>query len=500
MTNIVLGPPGTGKTTHLLTLVEQALARGVSPDRIGYVSFTRRAADEAVSRAMKRFSLERDQLPYFRTLHSMCFWRLGLTRGEVLSSQHLRDFADWANVRITGHVAEDGSMTGDAAGDRALHVCNLARIRMVSLRQAYEDAHDDLPFMEVDRVDRALRSYKAEHGLMDYTDMLEQYARTDLPARLEELYVDEAQDLSRLQWAVIDRLAVGCPSVTVAGDDDQAIYRWAGADVEHLITLPGTPHVLGQSYRVPVAVQEVALGLMARVANRRPKQWLPRPQQGSTVRVTDLAQADLTQGTVLVLARNVFLAKEVIEPALRRAGVLYEYQGNSSVSPKVLAAVLAWERLRTGAAVSVADARRAYEYMSVDFGVKRGYKQLPGLPDEQMVTMAELRTTGGLLRGDAWFTALDRVPGADMAYITALRRSGERLTGKPRVVVSTIHGAKGGEADHVVLLTDMAQRTFNEMQKVSPEDEARVWYVGVTRARERLTIVAPRTPRHCQWL
>jgi superfamily I DNA/RNA helicase len=77
------------------------------------------------------------------------------------------------------------------------------------------------------------------------------------------------------------------------------------------------------------------------------------------------------------------------------------------------------------------------------------------------------------------------------------------------VRVSTIHGSKGGEADHVVVLREMAQRTHREMREVSEEDEARVWYVAVTRARERLSIVEPRArdrygnslaDRACPWV
>ena len=62
---IILGPPGTGKTTKLLSLVESYLEKGVEPDRIGYFAFTRRAANEAVERACLRFHLSKKDLPYF---------------------------------------------------------------------------------------------------------------------------------------------------------------------------------------------------------------------------------------------------------------------------------------------------------------------------------------------------------------------------------------------------------------------------------------------------
>lgn len=72
--------------------------------------------------------------------------------------------------------------------------------------------------------------------------------------------------------------------------------------------------------------------------------------------------------------------------------------------------------------------------------------------------------------------------------------NGEDLS-KPRIRLSTIHGSKGGEADHVVLLPDMARRTYNEMLD-RPEDEARVWYVGVTRSKRKLTVTKARDKLH----
>jgi superfamily I DNA/RNA helicase len=70
MRTIVLGPPGTGKTTTLLNKVDDYLKK-TDPDKIGYFAFTQKAAHEARDRAIKKFNLTEDDLPYFRTLHSL---------------------------------------------------------------------------------------------------------------------------------------------------------------------------------------------------------------------------------------------------------------------------------------------------------------------------------------------------------------------------------------------------------------------------------------------
>ncbi len=70
MKTIVLGPPGTGKTHTLLNEVDNCLKQ-TAPDKIGYFAFTKKAANEAKERAIKKFDLGEDDLPYFRTLHSL---------------------------------------------------------------------------------------------------------------------------------------------------------------------------------------------------------------------------------------------------------------------------------------------------------------------------------------------------------------------------------------------------------------------------------------------
>ena len=489
---IYLGPPGTGKTTKLIGLVEEELAAGTAPDRIGYVSFTKRAAGEATERACTRFGLERRDLPHFRTLHSAAFAALGLSSGDVLEGRRLAEFGDWLGVPLSEmRLSEDGTLTGYTPGDRALFMENLARVRGVPLREQYDMYHDDLPWSLVERISRGLAEYKRRRHLLDYTDMLAQFAAAEWVPHLDVLFVDEAQDLSALQWRVVWRLAQRARRVVVAGDDDQAIYRWAGADVDYFVDLQGDARVLGQSWRCPPAVQELSAEVIGRVSRRRPKAWAPREGAGEVRRVGRLEEVDLWGEDVLVLGRNAFVLRDAAE-YVRREGVIFEWRGHSSVSQPILEAVRLWEALRRGEAVTAEEARRVYEYMSSGQGVARGYKTLPGLPPAQPVTLAELRATGGLLRDDIWHEALDRIPAEERAYLIRARQKGETTTGRPRVRLSTIHGAKGGEADHVVIMRDVADRTWEEAQ-INPDDEARVWYVAVTRAKSRVTVVAPQS-------
>lgn len=501
---IVLGPPGTGKTTTLLGYVEEELASGVPPDRIGYVAFTRRAATEAASRAAEKFNMDRHDLRYFRTIHSMCFNVLGISSGDVLEGKKLLEFGDWAEIELSensGRWTDEGASFGSLPGDRALFMDNLARVRCIPLREQWLQDSDGLTWDFVKRFSELLQLYKKDHHLLDYTDMLEEFVRGDWSPVLSVLLVDEAQDLSLMQWRVIEKLAEGARRVVVAGDDDQAIYHWAGAAVPHFVGMAGEEMVLGQSYRCPVSVQELAAGVLSTVSERRQKVWSPRPDQGvlerwGNLRLRESVPDDLRGDDILVLVRNAQMAREDVMPVLRRLGIVYEWRGHPSVRRGTLESVVLWERLRRGERISGEAARRVYSMLRSGPGVRRGYKRLPQVDDEQMIDMNYLVEHGGLQTREIWHRALSEresgtMPNQERVYLLNSLKNGEKLAARPRVRVSTVHGSKGGEADHVILLTDMARRTYREMLR-SPEDEARVWYVAVTRARERLTLVSPR--------
>ena len=84
METTIFGPPGTGKTTKLINIVKQELENGTPADRIAFVSFSRKAAEEARDRALEKLNIGTGDLEWFRCLHSLAFQCLGLSRKQVM--------------------------------------------------------------------------------------------------------------------------------------------------------------------------------------------------------------------------------------------------------------------------------------------------------------------------------------------------------------------------------------------------------------------------------
>ncbi len=514
-TTLILGPPGTGKTTRLLEFIEQSIKDGVSPSSIGFVAFTRKAATEARERAMKKFKLKSEKLPWFRTLHSLAYNTLGLMREELFGPQECAELGRilGVTIRMSFTSWDDNVVAGEmgGVGSAMMFLDNLARVRCEQLKTTYHTFGDHtVSWSRLEHFSRTFAAYKQKNNLVDYTDMLHNFIEDEdaFTPPLKMVIVDEAQDLTQLQWRMVQRLCShsAVDKVVIAGDDDQAIYEWSGADVDTFLLLEGYVKetvVLNVSHRLPSSIWKFANTISGRIKNRYEKKWTPRTgSKGSVTYVHTVEDLPLEEGEWLILTRNrCFL--EAITNYCYSQGLAFSCVvkglsplGDGSETGGKFEVIKWWEDLRKGRKITGLQARRIYEYLPVgkDKGVARGHKLIPNIDDFDEVDLDHLIQHCGLSTRAIWHKAFTRIPASEREYFISLLRNGEKPT-TPRIHVSTVHSVKGGEADNVALLHEMTGKTYNGYL-TQPEPEHRVWYVGATRARKNLFILDPLSQVH----
>lgn len=495
---LILGPPGCGKTTRSLNLVSEALKDGYEPDRIAFVSFTRKAILEATDRACKQFDITSNTLPYFRTVHSMCFRALKVSKADMMDKNSYKELGDVLGYKFEGTFdeSETGLPTGDERGDQLLFLDNFARITCKSLKETWENANSGLDWYELERLSKTLVEFKKAKGLLDYTDLLCRFVERGSRLPVKIAIVDEAQDLSVLQWRVLQVAFSGCDRVYIAGDDDQSIYKWSGADIHTFLSLEGEKEVLHKSYRLTRAVYSRALRIISDVPDRFDKPFSPRDSDGSVDSLPAIEYAVIQpEETTMILVRNVYLLSRVQNMLKGQGHPFVGRHGYSSIKKDHVDAITCWEALQKGSTIRVKRIQNMYDHMTLGTYLARGAKaKMAAEEPDLMLNQEALKKEYGLLRYAIWHEALEGMELSMRAYYLSIMHSGRKITETPKITIQTIHGVKGGEADHVILLPDMSRRTYDAFQ-ASPDDEHRVAYVAVTRAKERLSIILPSSQR-----
>lgn len=602
----VLAGAGTGKTRVLTARVARLLERGVPPERLLLVTFTRRAADEMLGRATA-LADRRDVAARLRggTFHALAH-QVVTAYGEALGVPSGFSVLDAADAAAAMDLLRDehGLTSSDERAPRASTLVD-AYSRCVNTGRPLADVlAADFPWCapradEVAAVCRAYVERKRARGQLDLDDLL-LYLRAAvvddrvgplLAGGLDHLLVDESQDLNALQVDIIRRLRPDGQGLTVVGDDAQAIYAFRGADPSGLLGLVGslqgaTVVRLERNYRsrqpvldlanavrpvlpVPPVPPGVATGpVLGPLVLRADRAGGGRPTlvrchdagleaRAVVDRVLERHERGVRLDAQAVLVRAAHHS-DLVEVELTARGVPYRKYGglrfleaahvkDLTASLRLLdnpADDLAWLRLlRLHDGVGPATARRLLETLPprraaasapwtetaaaappATRAVLAG--TLAGLADARERTGAGERASGVLAvlrplvlaRYDdaaARLGDLERLVAAAAArpdlsgFLAELAldppASSSAPAGPPRLdedhlVVSTVHSAKGLEWP-VVHLPHLVDGAFpSDLALRSPDglaEEARLFYVAVTRARDELLLYCPlRMPHH----
>jgi len=564
----LFGGPGSGKTTALLDRVETLLEdESVEVNDVLVVSYTRAAAAEIRERLAERLDTTPRALKgNVSTMHAKAYELLNLSRGDVVGEKDKQAFCEEYGVEY-----EDEYKSGGRRTARSTTLGNKIIATSQWLQRTSRDVADwyDVPFQwnveevrlppdvdpnaqegnkytptwpsDDDRVDvpetiRAWRAYKGDNGLVGFADMLERVKQRALVPHVDYLVIDEFQDITTLQYAVYEEWKPHMKKVLIAGDDDQVVYAWQGADPDLLLDTPRDEDVvLPNSYRLPSKILNVVNREIRHIDKRQEKDLKPRKEGGTVEGVYNPSMLDLArnvrytveqdEGSVMLLFRARYQMFQFIDEFLPLGMPFSVMTDQRMWTDRLSDYVRAVENLADDDPVTGLEARRLADMLQESAFGTNERDDLYDLIDEyedaaETDDLAAIEISADEIRSLAPFVP-DGASASDMVRkVTSFQRKSIAAyfdgpyqgMDSGRVRLGTIHSAKGREADHVFVSTDLTEKVVEQMAaSVSEEElaahgldeftsttspvplltdnERRVFYVGMSRARERLVIL-----------
>ena len=563
----LFGGPGSGKTTALLDRVDEMLEEGVDINDILVVSYTRAAAAEVRERLGERLDRSPKSLrSNVCTMHAKAYELLNLSRGDVVGEKHKEEFCDDYGIEF-----EDENDSSRRRSARSTTLGNKIIATSQWLQRTERDVADwyDVPFKwdeeevrlppdiddnaqtgnkytptwpsDDDRLDipeaiRAWRSYKGDEGVVGFADMLERVKQRSLVPSVDHLVIDEFQDITTLQYGVYDEWKPHVESVLIAGDDDQVVYAWQGADPNLLLDEDVDDDVvLPNSYRLPSRILNVVNTQISHIEKRQDKDLKPRKEGGSVEAVPSPSMLDLVRnvrmtvdqdddGSVMCLFRARYQMFQFMDEFIGEGIPFTALTDQRMWTDRLRGYVDAVEALEEDNPIDGLQAKRLGEMLADSaFGTGERddyFDALDALEDAEGVEdLTNLEVAADFVDEHAPFAPgprsaadmLTRVSNFQERSVDAYFSGGYRGSDPDRVRVGTIHSAKGREADHVFVATDLTEKVVEQMaasvedpeavpgegaftKRSDPvptmtDNERRVFYVGMSRARERLVLL-----------
>lgn len=530
------GPPGTGKTSTIREIIK-GHADTMDPGKIGGFTYRREMADELKRSAMDVIDDDLGTNHWFRTTHSACYRLLssavgGLTDDNIVTDE---DIAEFCADRGYGWHGEDGQVAFE--GDLPMSVgpkLKKARSWCMNVGLNPRDHWQKAPCMTA-RLIHAIEEHdimaefceeytewQEEHAMYDFDDMLMEVYKKNLTPSIDVLIEDEFQDKTPLQVAIYNQWARRANEVIIAGDPCQSIYTHMGTDptfmLDALELAEETRH-LGTSYRLGHPVVDYA----TRILEDNTTMDVPEIDAAGD---TSIERIDLLEYTHEYAEQHagdecfhLFRAnyhKPHATEVLRTLGVPYQDTGDGPIKWTPEMVDLFNAVCKAEAQATEGDDQVLTPITSAELSRDEASAFREALPSEAIrlpgVDVSHQRdfydvvdpyAVAKLIRGRNPFNRdtdldLDHLHSAEVKRLHRMyearsspasigRRIGldDRINGVDHVV-STIHAAKGDERDVVFLFDATTQRIKTESNAAS---EALIWYVGATRAAEKLYLV-----------
>ncbi|MFC6826731.1 UvrD-helicase domain-containing protein [Halopelagius fulvigenes] len=564
----LFGGPGSGKTTALLDRVEGILEDDdVSIRDILVVSYTRAAAAEIRERLAERLDVSPRALKgNVATMHAKAYELLDLSRNDVVGEKDKTEFCEEYGIEFEDQYGGAGRRTA-----RSTTLGNKIIATSQWLQRTRRDVADwyDVPFQwnveevrlppdvdpnaqegnkytptwpsDDDRVDvpeaiRAWRSYKGNNGLVGFADMLERVRQRSLVPHVDYLVIDEFQDITTLQYDVYEEWKPHMKRVLIAGDDDQVVYAWQGADPNLLLDAERDEDVvLPNSYRLPSRILNVVNREIRHIDKRQEKDLKPRKEGGTVEGIQSPSMLDLARNvrytieqsedeeSIMVLFRARYQMFQFIDEFLPLGMPFSVLTDQRMWTDRLTQYVRAIEKTEQGEPVNGLEARRLADMLQDSAFGSNERDELFDYIDEKkeeagVEDLTEIQIETDAVKNFAPFLPDSASAGDMVRKVTSFQRksveayfSGEYEGMDPNQVrVGTIHSAKGREADHVFVATDLTEKVVEQMaasvddeevegveeftSSTSPvpiltDNERRVFYVGMSRARERLVLL-----------
>jgi superfamily I DNA/RNA helicase len=493
-------------------------------------SFTRAAAVELLQRDLP---VERANVG---TLHALCYRAMG---SPTIAETKLKEFHEAQHAyRLSGDGIDidEPEQHFDTEADRIFARYQVVRAQMLP-RERWEP--DVLSFAAT------WERWKGEAGYVDFTDMIELSLAHDFVPEARIGFFDEVQDFTRLELSLVRKWGEQMEYIILAGDDDQCIYGFKGATHDAFLTPEldaVNKKILDQSYRMPVDVWlSSALWIDQLGSRRENKPFAPRDARGESKHRPDLMYRDaativeeaydaITSGrseSAMIVGACSYMLTPIVS-ALRERGLLFHnpYRrkrgdwnplraARGTTTAQRLLHLLAYDESVHG------DSAHAWTYGDLAAWVplvrktgvlRRGQwdKLVEGQPADRVVsgsTLAAMFEDGVVdaIRSDPLDWLEDHVVATKASVLKypmtiARKRGGAALMETPKLIVGTIHSVKGGQADDVYLLPDLSPAGNIEWHDARTRDHTiRQFYVGMTRAKERLFLCGNSSPAAVQW-